>query len=185
MFRGLINDAKSAAGSMIAKYLARASVAVPFLVALGFGTAALTVVLVERFGSAYAYLMLAGGFTLIGFVATLVVNVKEQEEEIAEREAEQVDTANVATDAASQAAVQLPIAALGALLTMPDGATAAIGGAKLLARNIPLVVLLVLIGMLFWPVETKAESDDAENMPRKPNGAHPPAAADEAPRFVQ
>ena len=45
------------------------------------------------------------GFTLIGFVATLVVNVKEQEEEIAEREAEQVDTANVATDAASQAAV--------------------------------------------------------------------------------
>ena len=60
MFRGLINDAKSAAGAMIAKYLARASVAVPFLVALGFGTAALAVMLVERFGSAYAYLMLAG-----------------------------------------------------------------------------------------------------------------------------
>ena len=35
MFRGLINDAKSAAGSLIAKYLARASVAVPFVVALG------------------------------------------------------------------------------------------------------------------------------------------------------
>ena len=42
-----------------------------------------------------------------------------------------------------------------------------------------------IIGMLFWPVGTKAESDDAENMPRKPNGAHPPAAADEVSHFVQ
>jgi hypothetical protein len=184
MFRGLINDAKSAVGAMIAKYLARASVAVPFLVAAGFGTAALTLLLVERFGSFYAYLMMAGGFTLIGLVATLAVNVKEQEEEIAERQAEEADTTAVATDAASQAAVQLPIAALGALFTTPGGATAAIDGAKLLARNIPLVVLLVLIGMLFWPVETKAEADATEDMPRKPNGMHPPGTSEELHRFA-
>jgi len=66
MFRGLINDAKAAAGSLVGKYLMRASVAVPFIVAIGFGVAALTVVLVEKFGSLYAYLMVAGGFTLIG-----------------------------------------------------------------------------------------------------------------------
>jgi hypothetical protein len=174
MFRGLINDAKSAAGSMIAKYLARASVGVPFLIAFGFGTAAITVLLVERFGSFYGYLMVAGGFTLIGLVATLAVSVKEHEEEVADRQAEESDTASVASDAASQAVTQLPIAALGALFTTPGGATAALGGAKLLARNIPLVVLLVLIGMLFWPVETKAEAEDVEAMPRKPNGMHPP-----------
>ena len=51
MFKGLINDAKSAAGSVIAKYLARASVVVPFVIAFGFATAALTLVLVERFGA--------------------------------------------------------------------------------------------------------------------------------------
>ena len=71
MFRGLINDAKSAAGSLVAKYLARASVAVPFIVAFGFATAAITVMLVERYGHVAAYWMVAGGFTLIGLVAAL------------------------------------------------------------------------------------------------------------------
>lgn len=176
MFRGLINDAKSAVGATIAKYLARASVAVPFVVAAGFGTAATTVLLVERFGSFHAYLMLAGGFTLMGLVATLVVSVKEQEEVVAERQAEDGDTASVASDAASQAATQLPIAALGALFTTPGGASAALGGAKLLGRNFPLVVLLVLIGMLFWPGQaTESEDEVADTGAPKPNGMHPPA----------
>jgi hypothetical protein len=48
MFRGLINDAKAAAGSLVGKYLVRASVAVPFIVAAGFGVAALTVSLVAN-----------------------------------------------------------------------------------------------------------------------------------------
>ena len=89
MFQGLINDAKSAAGSLIAKYLARASVAVPFVIALGFATAAITFMLVERFGAITASWMVAGGFTLIGLVATLAVTVKEQEEEVAEKQAEE------------------------------------------------------------------------------------------------
>ena len=41
MFRGLINDAKSAASSLVLKYVARASVAIPFVIALGFALAAL------------------------------------------------------------------------------------------------------------------------------------------------
>jgi hypothetical protein len=57
MFRGLINDAKSAAGSVVAKYAARASVAVPFFIALGFATAAVTLMLVEQFGHRNAYLI--------------------------------------------------------------------------------------------------------------------------------
>ena len=104
MFRGLINDVKSAAGSVIAKYLARASVAVPFVVALGFATAAITFTLVDRFGVIIAYWIVAAGFTLIGLVATLAITVKEQEEEVAEKQAEQTDTAGVSTDAAAQAA---------------------------------------------------------------------------------
>ena len=84
MFRGLINDAKAAAGSLVGKYLVRASVAVPFIVAIGFAVAAITLMLVDRFGAINAYLMVAGGFTLIGLIAALVVTVKEQEEEVAE-----------------------------------------------------------------------------------------------------
>jgi hypothetical protein len=179
MFRGLINDAKTAAGSLVGKYLVRASVAVPFIVAIGFAVAAVTLMLVDRFGAINGYLMVAGGFTLIGLVASLVVSVKEQEEEVAETKAEASDTASVATDAAAQAAVQAPLALLATLFATPAGPTALAGGARMLARNIPLVVLLVLLGMLFWPSEPTAETADSEeaDLPsRKPNGAHPSSA---------
>ncbi len=175
MFRGLINDAKAAAGSLVGKYLMRASVAVPFVVAFGFGVAAVTLMLIDRFGAINAYLMVAGGFTLIGLIAVLVVNVKEQEEEIAETKAATGDTASVATDAAAQAAAQAPLALLGALFASPAGPSALAGGAKMLARNIPLVVLLVLIGMLFWPTGERAKASDAEGdypTTGKPNGAY-------------
>ena len=179
MFRGLINDAKTAAGSLVGKYLVRASVAVPFIVAIGFAVAAITLLLVDRFGAINAYLMVAGGFTLVGLVAALAVTVKEQEEVVAESKAEAGDTASVATDAAAQAAVQAPLALLGTLFATPAGPAALAGGVRMLGRNIPLVVLLALIGLLFWPSEPTAESadadsDDASLRGRKPNGAHPP-----------
>lgn len=175
MFRGLINDAKSAAGSLIAKYLARASVAVPFVAALGFATAAITFMLVDRFGAIAAYWIVASGFTVIGLFATLLVTVKEQEAEVAEKQVENQDTASVATDAATQAALQVPMALLGGLLSTSMGPGALAGGAKMLARNIPLVVLLVLIGVLFWPSEPAADANEAEVDVRKPNGMHPPS----------
>jgi len=189
MFQGLINDAKSAVGSLVAKYLARASVAVPFIVALGFATAAITLMLIERFGGIAASWIVAGGFVLIGLAATLAVTVKEHEEEVADKAAEETDTAGVATDAAAQAAAQMPLALLGAVLSTPMGPSTVAGGAKLVARNIPLVVMLALIALLFWPTESAAEeavaaADDeptrwpnGASHPRKPNGYHPEAAA--------
>jgi hypothetical protein len=186
MFRGLINDAKVAAGSLIGKYLARASVAVPFLVALGFGVAAITVLLIDKFGHLSAYLMLAGGFAAIGLVATLIVSVKEQQEEIADTQAEAADTEEVATDAAVQAAIQAPLALVGTLLATPAGPSTLAAGAKLVARNLPLAVLLVLIGMLLWPAgptpQAEAEETDDVNGARHdphapvPNGLHREAA---------
>lgn len=187
MFRTLINDAKSAAGAVIAKYAVRASVAVPFVVAVGFGTAALTLVLVESFGSITAYGIMAAGFAAIGLIAAVAVTVKEQEEVVADAAAEENDTAGMATDAAAQAAVQLPLALLGTLLTTPLGPGAALGGVKMLGRNLPLVLLLALLGFLFWPTkpgtetsgDAQADAPEPEEAPgvvRKPNGGHWPAA---------
>ena len=48
MFAGLINQAKSAVSRLVLQYVARASVAVPFIVAVGFALAAITVLLVNR-----------------------------------------------------------------------------------------------------------------------------------------
>ncbi len=179
MFRGLLNDAKSAASALIAKYLARASVAVPFLIAAGFAVAAITLMLVEQYGHITAYWIMAGGLVLIGAVASLVVSVKEQDEEAAEKAAEEAASPS-ATAAVAEAATQAPLAMLGALSALPVGPASLMPAVRLLARNLPLVVLLTLIAMLFWPTdsaeadgEEQAPDDEEETAVRHANGADP------------
>jgi hypothetical protein len=178
VFAGLINQAKSAASHLVLKYVARASVAVPFVIAGGFALAALTVMLVERFGHVMAYWLVAGGLALIGVIASIVVSVKERDEEVAEQQAAKADTEEVVSDATAQAIVQTPIALLGALMTMPGGAAGALSAVRLLARNLPLVLLLVGIGALFWPNKSDELSEDEFDTARKPNGSddHMPSA---------
>jgi hypothetical protein len=168
MFQGLINNAKSAVAGLVLKYLARASVAVPFLIALGFALAAITVMLVDRFGHVTAYWAVAGGLALVGAMAAVIVSAKEREEEVAEQAAERTDTEEVVGDAAAQAIVQTPIALLGALFTTSPAT--AFGGVRLLARNLPLVLLLVMIGSLFWPKQPEEDSQETETGLRA-NGA--------------
>ena len=168
MFRGLINDAKSAASSLVLKYVARASVAIPFVIALGFALAAVTVWVVNQYGYVTGYLLMAGGLAAVGVIAALVVSFKEHEEEVADEAAEAADTTNVATEVAAQA----PLALLGALFTIPGGASSALKVAQVLGRNFPLVLLLVLTGALLWPSE---EGEDTESVRPRPNGVEPPA----------
>jgi len=92
MFRGLINNAKSAAGNLVAKYLARASVAIPFVVAAGFALAALTAWLTDRYGAVTAYWSMTAVLIVLGVIAALTVSAKENREEAADREAEKSDT---------------------------------------------------------------------------------------------
>src|SRR5262245_38715306 len=143
MFQGLINNAKSAVSGLVLRYLARASIAVPFIIALGFALAAITVMLVDRYGHITAYWAVAGGLALVGAIAAVVVSAKESEEEVAEQAAEKTDTEEVISDATAQAIVQTPIALLGALFA--SSPSAALGGVRLLSRNLPLVLLLVMI----------------------------------------
>jgi hypothetical protein len=175
LFAGLINNARAAASHLVLRYVARASVAIPFIIALGFAIAALTVMLVERFGHVTAYWIMATGLATLGVMAAIVVSVKEHEEQVAEEKAEQMDTQEVLSDATAQAIVQAPVALLGALLTTPGGATSAFRVARLLGRNLPLVLLLVAIGALFWPTESaqgkEAEVGDAAGAANDPRPA--------------
>ena len=79
MFVGLINDAKAAVSHLVLRYVARASVAIPFVLALGFAVGAIAVMLVERFGHVTGYWIMAGGLAAIGIVAAIAVSVKEHE----------------------------------------------------------------------------------------------------------
>jgi hypothetical protein len=48
-------------------------IALPFVIALGFALAAISVLLVQRFGDVFGYWMIADGLTLIGVIATIAV----------------------------------------------------------------------------------------------------------------
>jgi hypothetical protein len=172
VFAGMINQAKAAASGFVLKYVARASVAIPFVIALGFALAAITGMLVERFGHLTAYWIMAGGLAAIGVVAAVAVSVKEHEEVVAEQRAEASDTQDVVSEATAQALTQAPIALLGALFTAPGGATSALKVAQILGRNWPLVLLFLMIGGLFWPTENAGEETEVGEGQRKPNGFH-------------
>ena len=45
---------------------------------------------------------------------------------------------------------------------------------RLLARNPPLVLLLVMIGMLFWPTKVGERLQDEHDALRNPNGTDDP-----------
>ena len=165
MFQGLINSAKTAVSSLILKYVARASVAVPFVIALAFALAAIAAMLVDRFGHIAGYWLMAAGLAAIGVIAAIFVSAREQEEEVADQKAEAADTSKIATEVASQA----PLALLGGLLTLPGGGATALKMAQLLGRNYPLVLLAALIGLLFWP--TPKDDAEATITAFKPNGS--------------
>jgi hypothetical protein len=172
VFAGLVNQAKAAVSGLLLKYVARASVAIPFLIALGFALAATTLMLVERFGHVAAYWAMAGGLAAIGLIAAVAVSAKEHEEELEEQNAEAAN-AQVMRDATAQAITQAPLAILGALFSTPGGSTAALKAARIVGRNWPLALLLVLIGALFWPTDGDGAIADSAEPPRKPNGLQP------------
>jgi hypothetical protein len=69
----------------------------------------------------------------------------------------------------AQALGQAPFALLGALATAPGGATTLLPVLRLLARNLPLVLLLVMIGTLFRPTEAQSQPPELE----EPEGENP------------
>ena len=176
MFRGLIDDAKSAAGAVISKYAVRASVVVPFVLALGFATAAVTYVLASRFGPIAACLIIAAGFTAIGLIGLFTVKTTEHELDVMEQAAAREQPGDVASVAvaAGEAASHVPLALLGGLIAAAGGPTSTMGAARIVAKNLPLILLVAAIGVLLLPqAEAGEPTTEAEPGNAKLNGAHP------------
>ena len=154
MLEGLIHDAKSAAGSVVSKYAARASVMLPFAIALGFATAGTALLLVEQFGARTAFFILAAGFTAIGLIAAIVVTGQERREVVAEdktaKEAK-VESAESTTASVVAAAEQMPLALIGTLLNSEAGAATAQRLGRVLGRNVPLLLMCAAVTLLLWP----------------------------------
>ena len=76
VFNELLGEARSAATSVANKVAVRVLLAVPFVLALGFATAALTLMLVERFGPTSAYLSVVGLFGGLGLFASALSRMR-------------------------------------------------------------------------------------------------------------
>jgi hypothetical protein len=169
---GLIKDARLAAVSLLDRYLARASVAVPFIVALGFATAALSLDLAARFGASNAFWIMAAGFCTIGIIAGVVVSQRETAAAEAAQQGEEGDQSGLgelgemATEAATHAAGRLPLGLLAPLFANPAASVSTV--ARLVGRNLPLVVLVVLIVLLF-SLTDKSPGEADENSETTPD----------------
>jgi len=177
MFESVLIDVRRAASGLVVSYLGRAVVAIPFILAAGFGIAALTLMLIEHYGAQMAYWLLAGGFMLIGIVGAIIVNAKEQEAEQPIIDDQQKrDESNSGPLAMAESAIVPAAAALIPLLTSPLGVGGTMKVGRWALRNIPLLLLAALLAILLWPTGRSAVEEVAAadgSAARHPNAPAP------------
>jgi len=101
MFGSLFRRVQATFDRAVDSLVSRAIVAIPFLFAGGFGTAALSIRLNREFGSEMGFLILAAGFVALGVVTALVVRARSDAP--AEADAADEDLAPVDGEAAASA----------------------------------------------------------------------------------
>jgi hypothetical protein len=193
VLQGIINEAKSAAASFVDKYLARASVVVPFLVASGFATTAAALALTERLGATRAFWVLAAGFTAIGVLAGVLVTMRERETAAAEQQSHGEDSglgeigemASDAATAATHAASRLPLSLISSLIGNPSAAAS--GAARAVDRNMPLALLAILVALLLWQTEDELARgpDDKDAEPSRDDSSEPTGLPEQDPEGLR
>ena len=140
MFEPLLERAKERVTNSFEKLVARGVVAIPFLIALGFATAALTVKVIELWGAAVGCLVVSALYLVAATVLAAFFLGKE------EREDEEVEAAQQQAEQASSLLSLLqtdPLAALSALGTN-------VSILRMLGRNSPLLLMVLVVGIYLW-----------------------------------
>ena len=147
MLNALFHRAQATVDNAIGQAVNRALIVLPFLVALGFATAAATSRLVRELGPELGYLAIAGGYAVIGLFVAALVMARSQPQ------TDQPSAAGAAADeqAASSTASQVSDAdrelITAALTTAAPVALPALITALL--RNLPIVVALASLLYIF------------------------------------
>jgi len=160
VFQSLVNRAQRSVDSLVSKYVARVVVAVPFVVAMGFGTAAASVKLTAEYGSMTAYTIMAVAFSAIGLVAAAAIALSSSQPATSS-EARVAQTAESASEQpADTKESDFPIdpaTVLSVLATV--GPALAPSLLRLLARNLPLVTGLAVLAYLLFADAAKRETE--------------------------
>ncbi len=149
MFQGLLRRAEQSIDQVVAKYVGRATVAIPLIVAAGFATAAVSVKLVELYGQVIAYSIMAAGFAVLSLVTMAIVGTGNGTVETLSEPAAAADTAaSDKTDDQADAGLdpsELLTPEVRAFLasTAPMALPTIARG---VGRNLPLILILALVG---------------------------------------
>lgn len=137
MLGSLFRRAQATVDNAIDHIVSRAIVAIPFLIAAGFGTAALSMRLNREFGPETGSLILAAGFVVVGLFVALIVHSRSSKPTETVAEAAE-STERVAEDTADAAMANVDRELLMAALT--TAAPVALPGLlRALMRNLPIV----------------------------------------------
>jgi hypothetical protein len=171
MFDRIFRRAERKIDSVVSKYVRRAIVAVPLLIASLFATAAISVKVVEVYGPVNGYAMMAGGFAALAAVIALFAltgqgTPVEQAEAAAAKDAEQVKR--------DEESPLVPPELLS--IIMAAAPVALPGVARTAARNLPMLVALAIIGYLFSRYASNSGSDQGVASAAGDNAAGAPDA---------
>ncbi len=143
MLQGILQRAERKVDSVVARYMGRATVAVPLVVAGGFATAALTVKLVELYGAVTAYALMAALFAVLSVLTAALVGMGSE----GAAEASVQPSSEASAEAIEDVESLLTPEVRAVLATAAPIALPAV--ARSVLRNLPLVLLLAIAAYLF------------------------------------
>ena len=155
MFQGIFHRIERTIDSVVAKYMGRAIVAVPLIIAGGFATAALTVKLVELYGAVTGYALMAALFAVLGVLTAAVLGVPST---IEDEEPEAAVSEEAAEEVARDVETLLTPELKAVLTTAAPIALPAV--ARVVLRNLPLVLLLAIAAYVVSRFADTADTAD-------------------------
>ena len=179
MFQGLFKRAERSLDSVVAKFVGRALVAVPLLVAGGFATAAVTVKLVTLYGHVTAYALMAAIFGAIGLVTMAGVGIEQRPANgtaASEPEAKTDEATDDSTDVSDLLTPEMRTLFASVAPAALPGLLRGVG------RNAPLILVLALVAFVIsrfaeTPPEGEPASGDSASDKEPEAAATPPMAA--------
>jgi hypothetical protein len=159
MFSALLNRAQATVDNAIGQVVNRAIIAIPFVLAAAFATAALAFRLVREFGPETANLMLAAVFLAVGLVVAIVFRERPLSDPAASdalpEALQETDSTTPEKSQMSEPDRELLMAALTS--AAPIALPAVI---RILMRNLPIV--LAILAALFVMTRTSAAAPEPE-----------------------
>lgn len=161
MFQGLFQRAERSIDQAVSRIVARAMVAAPLLVAAGFATAAITVKLVELYGSVVAYGLMAALFAVISLITMAIVGIGSSTPAAEAQAAEEKPDDGAAPPNEEPSSVDdlltpeiRSVFASAAPIALP-------GVLRLVGRNLPLLLILAVAAYIISRFGEPSDSPEA------------------------